>query len=103
MKEVSGEIDVEVTPVEEEIMEEGKTFGAWLKECPVGKKSKKPKKGRIAAAVGLGLAVLGGAAIAIISKVGGGDVDVPELTDGLDPEDVPFDTELTDVAEIPVE
>lgn len=93
------EVEVEETPeIENEVMKEDKTFGAWLKECPIGKKSKKHKKGRIAAAVGLGIAVLGGAAIAILSK-GGGDIEVPELTDGLDPEDIPFDAELTDMVE----
>lgn len=90
------EVEVEETPIEEEVMED-KTFGAWLKECPIGKKSKKRKKGRIAAAVGLGIAVLGTAAIAILSKAGGGDV--PELTDGLDPDAVPFDTDV-DVADV---
>lgn len=89
------------TPAKE--IEDKKTVGSWLKECPIGKGPKAKKVRRIVTGVVAGCAIAGAAAWAYFSHGAGGDV--PELTDGLgDPGLLPDGaSDLADVSETLVE
>lgn len=98
--EVEEETKVE-TPAEE--IEDKKTVGSWLKDCPIGKGPKAKKVRRIVTGVVAGCAIAGAAAWAYFAH--GAAADIPELPDGLGDQGLLPDgtADLTDVAETLVE